>query len=86
VRVSIPPTLVLSAAETLARIQRDEVALPSGAEGYFAIPRWQNLAGTYNEAIEKVLAKLASTRPFYNYREAMTGPHRSEQDERVSLT
>lgn len=40
--------------------------LPLGAEGWFAIPRWQALAPTYNEAVDRVLTTLASRRRFTN--------------------
>jgi hypothetical protein len=41
--------------------------LPQYAEGWFAIPKWQMLAPAYGEAVEKVLAMIASKREFYNY-------------------
>jgi len=40
--------------------------LTEGAEAWFAIPRWQALASTYNEAVEMVLDTLASRRRFAN--------------------
>jgi len=40
--------------------------LPEGAEGWFAVPRWQAVADTYGEAVEFVLAKLGKKRTFYN--------------------
>ncbi|MGA2046490.1 MAG: hypothetical protein ABSG96_02305 [Terracidiphilus sp.] len=40
--------------------------LPEGAEAWFAIPRWQAVAPTYNEAVEKMLAVLAAKRKFSN--------------------
>jgi hypothetical protein len=40
--------------------------LPEGAEAWFAIPRWQTVASTYNEAVELVLAALAQQRKFAN--------------------
>ena len=40
--------------------------LPDGAEAWFAIPRWQALAPTYTEAIERVFAVLANRRRFEN--------------------
>jgi len=43
--------------------------LPKHAEGWFAIPRWQNIAPTYGEAVEKVSALIVSRRTFYNYRQ-----------------
>lgn len=50
-----------SAIEKLARLP-----LPEGAEGWFAIPRWQALASTYNEAVESMLAVLGKRRRFSN--------------------
>ena len=50
-----------------------EQPLPSNAEGWFAIPKWQTLAPTYGEAVEKVLAMIASKRKFYNYRDGQLG-------------
>jgi hypothetical protein len=39
---------------------------PEGAEAWFAIPRWQALAPTYNEAVELVVETLAQQRKFAN--------------------
>jgi len=50
-----------------------EQPLPTNAEGWFAIPKWQTLAPTYGEAVEKVLAMIASKRKFYNYRDGQLG-------------
>src|SRR3989338_2735804 len=51
-----------------------EQPLPPNAEGWFAIPKWEKFAPTYGEAVEKVLAMIASKRTFYNYRKDQTGP------------
>jgi len=40
--------------------------LPEGAEAWFAIPRWQALANTYNDAVEMVIATLATKRRLSN--------------------
>jgi len=40
--------------------------LPENAEAWFAIPRWQALAPTYQEAVEQVLEKLGQQRKFAN--------------------
>jgi hypothetical protein len=40
--------------------------LPDGAEGWFAIPRWQAVAPTYNEALCMALEVLGSRRKFAN--------------------
>ena len=50
-----------------------EQPLPPNAEGWFAIPKWQTLAPTYGEAVDKVLAMIASKRKFYNYRDGQLG-------------
>ncbi len=58
--------------------------LPKGAEGYFVIPRWEKVAPTYNEAVQKVLSLIASSRKFYNYREGQLGPDRLRQHEHTA--
>jgi len=46
------------------------------AEGWFAIPKWEKLASTYGEAVQKVLDMIKKTREgkFQNYREGHLGP------------
>jgi hypothetical protein len=63
-----------------------EQPLPNGAEGYFAIPRWQTIAPTYREAVEKVFALLAKQRKgkFYNYREGQLGEQYFRQSEKTA--
>src|SRR3989344_8133000 len=59
----------LSPNEALANVTAlKNVGLPEGAEGWFAIPRWEKIAPTYGEAVENVLAKIDSSRKFKNYR------------------
>ena len=62
-----------------------ERPVPSGAEGWFAIPKWQTIAPTYGEAVEKVLAKISETRKgkFKNWREGELGPDRLKQSARA---
>lgn len=48
--------------------------LPRGAEGWFAVPRVEKIAKTYNEAVEKVLDLIGKTRTFHNYRKGELGP------------
>ncbi|MCX6786953.1 MAG: hypothetical protein NTY93_00265 [Candidatus Kaiserbacteria bacterium] len=52
-----------------------ERPVPANAEGWFAIPKWQTIAPTYGEAVEKVLAKISETRKgkFKNWREGNLG-------------
>lgn len=49
--------------------------LPDGAEGWFAIPRWESIAPTYGAAVEKVLAELSMRcgGRLFNYREGKLG-------------
>lgn len=62
-----------------------ERPVPSNAEGWFAIPKWQTIAPTYGEAVEKVLAKISETRKgkFKNWREGELGPDRLKQSARA---
>jgi len=47
-----------------------EQPLPAGAEGWFAIPRWQKVAKTYPEAVQIVLDLIKKARgKLYNYRD-----------------
>lgn len=48
--------------------------LPEGAENWFAIPRWQALASTYNEAVEMVLGVIGSRRRIANRIAGRLGP------------
>jgi hypothetical protein len=59
--------------------------LLEGAEAWFAIPRWQALAPTYNEAVEMVLEVLASRRKFQNRIVGRLGPTYLRQSERSKL-
>lgn len=58
--------------------------IPEGAEGWFAIPKWQSVAPTYGEAVEMVLDLIKKTRDgkFYNYREGQLGPKNLRQSEK----
>lgn len=58
-----------------------EGELPKNAEGWFAIPKWQTVAPTYGEAVQKVLDMIKQTRngAFHNYREGQLGPDRLRQ-------
>ncbi|HUW71816.1 MAG TPA: hypothetical protein VMV66_01310 [Candidatus Humimicrobiaceae bacterium] len=62
-----------------------EQPLPPNAEGWFAIPKWQSVAKTYNEAVEKVLELIKKQRKgkFYNWREGKLGVQYLRQHERT---
>ncbi len=55
--------------------------LLASAEGWFAIPKWQTMAATYGEAVQKVLDMIKQTRSgkFYNYCENLLDPARLRQ-------
>ena len=59
--------------------------LPEGAEAWFAIPRWEALAPTYNEATQMVLDVIASKRKFQNRCAGKLGPIYLRQSERSKL-
>ena len=59
--------------------------LLAGAEAWFAIPRWQALAPTYNEAVEMVLGILATKRRFQNRIIGRLGKTYLRQSERSKL-
>ena len=59
--------------------------VPEGAEAWFAIPRWQALASTYNEAVEMLIGVLASKRRFSNRILGRLGPTYLRQTERCKL-
>ena len=56
-----------------------------GAEAWFAIPRWQALASTYNEAVELVLGALATRRKISNRVIGRLGPTYLRQSDRTKL-
>lgn len=61
-----------------------EPPLPQHAEGYFVIPRWQNIAPTYGEALAKVFAAIKATRKdvFQDYTNGNIGPNYLRQTPR----
>lgn len=59
--------------------------LPDEPEGWFAIPRWQALAPTYNQAVEMLLEVLASRRRFSNRIVGRLGEAYLRQTERSKL-
>jgi hypothetical protein len=59
--------------------------LLEGAEAWFAIPRWQALAPTYNEAVEIVLGVLATKRKFQHRLTGRLGPTFLRQGERSKI-
>lgn len=58
--------------------------LPPNAEGWFAIPKWENVASTYNQAVRDVLDIIMKTRgdKFLNYIRSNLGPERLRQTPR----
>jgi hypothetical protein len=56
--------------------------LPTGAEAWFAIPRWQALAPTYNQACALMVEALGGRRKFSNRILGNLGPNYLRQSER----
>jgi hypothetical protein len=61
-----------------------EQDLPPNTEGWFAIPRWEKIAPTYGEAVQKVFDLLKKTRDgeFCNYREDRLGSEYLRQSQK----
>jgi hypothetical protein len=74
--------LNLQGVEVGKLVELTEQPLPQHAEGYYVIQKWETVAPTYGEAVDKVLAAIAKQRKFYNYREGQTGPKYLRQTER----
>ena len=61
-------------------------ALPAGAEGWFAVPRWEKVAETYKQAVGKVLDLIDKTRTFVNYwEEGELGPTHLRLSKRTAV-
>jgi hypothetical protein len=61
------------------------MALPDEPEGWFAIPRWQALAPTYNEAVEIAMNALATKRKLSHRIAGRLGNKYLRQSERTRL-
>ena len=63
--------------DMLAQMEKGEISLPPGAEGFFAIPHWSKVAPTYQAAVEKVMKLLVKAYGgrFTNYRKGELGPN-----------
>jgi hypothetical protein len=60
-------------------------ALLDGAEGWFAIPRWQALAPTYSDAVKRVVEALGERRKFANRIVGRLGAAYLRQSDRSKL-
>lgn len=58
---------------------------PLLAEGPFVVPKWQKVASSHNEAVEKVLGLIGNKRAFHNYRKGALGPKYLRQSERTMV-
>lgn len=63
--------------DLLMQIEKDEITLPYGAEGFFAIPHYLCIADSYQEAVQKVLDRLKEVLGdrFANCRKGYLGPN-----------
>ena len=57
--------------------------LPEGAEGWFAIPRFEAVANTYGEAVEEMLGLIGKSRKFQNWREGKLHERYLRQSEKT---
>ncbi len=78
------PGIGYANGDLLTQVEKGEVAIPAGAEGYFAIPHWSKVAPTYQAAVEKVLALLGKAYGgrFTNYRQGQLGPQYLQEIDR----
>ena len=67
------------------REKMGRISLPEGPEAWFAIPRWQAVAATYNEAVENILDILASRRRISNRIAGRLSKEYLRQTERTRL-
>jgi len=58
---------------------------PAGAEAWFAVPRWQKVAPTYNEAVEQVIEALGARRKVSNRIIGKVGGTYLRESERARL-
>ncbi len=73
----------LDASKALA-CSKEKRALPEGMDGLFAIPKWEKIAKTYNEAVEKVIVAIEkSGRPFQNWRKGELNAKYLKRSERT---
>jgi hypothetical protein len=61
------------------------IPLPEEPEAWFAIPRWEAVAPTYNDAVEKILEVLSTRRRFSNRIAGRLGKEYLRQTERTRL-
>ena len=59
--------------------------LPEGAEGWFAIPRWQAVGKTYGDAVEKMLGLIGKSRTLKNWREGQLHERYLRQSEKTKF-
>lgn len=57
--------------------------LPEGAEGWFAIPRFEVVGNAYGDAVEKVIGLIAKNRKLKNWREGQLHERYLRQSERT---
>ena len=57
--------------------------LPEGAEGWFAVPRFEAVGNTYGDAVEKMIGLIAKSRKLKNWREGQLHERYLRQSERT---
>ncbi len=74
----------LDAGSALA-CSKESLIRPQGAEGWFAIPKFEKVGKSYNKAVEKALDLIAKTRTFHNYRKGNLGEKYLRLSERTTF-
>lgn len=70
--------------ELLAKVKAGTAPLPPGADGWYAILNPRVVAPTYNEAVEKIIEILGSTRALENYVKGELGTNKLRQHARTA--
>ncbi len=74
----------LDASKALAYVS-NLPELPEGAEGWFALPRFEAVGNTYGDAVEKVLNLIGKSRTLKNWREGQLHERYLRQSEKTKL-
>ena len=66
---TIFPNIETARARAYLRDKHLTLNLPEGADGWFAIPRWQELSGShsYAEAVMMIIKLLQGPKPYFSY-------------------
>ncbi len=66
-------------------LEANNAELPEGAEGWFALPRFEAVGNTYGDAVEKVLNLIGKSRTLKNWREGQLHERYLRHSEKTKL-